>query len=116
MFDADEAAPEAPAMPTPARTTPAPRPRVVSDDFSIVEPDQAAPVAGPSRSLPKPAQHQPEVIHPWTKEVKQKLKGIFKMAGFRRNQKEIIDATLSGKDGETMRFVRGVNWADALDS
>lgn len=103
VLDADEAT----ALRHPSTTSALPRPRVASDDFEIMGPPQPASpsddlmaAAGPSRSVPEPA-HQPEKIYPWTKEVKQKLKGIFKMAGFRRNQKEIIDATLSGKDGES---------------
>ncbi|KAI9376592.1 hypothetical protein BJX61DRAFT_538674 [Aspergillus egyptiacus] len=36
--------------------------------------------------------------HPWTKEVKNALKERFHLRGFRPNQLEAIDATLSGKD------------------
>lgn len=48
------------------------------------------------------AQSPPRVIvnHPWSKEVNQKLERMFKLPGFRHNQREAIDATLGGKDGE----------------
>ncbi|KAL2809662.1 hypothetical protein BJX63DRAFT_345896 [Aspergillus granulosus] len=36
--------------------------------------------------------------HPWTKDVKNALKERFHLRGFRMNQLEAIDATLSGKD------------------
>ncbi|KAL4869058.1 hypothetical protein BDV12DRAFT_88620 [Aspergillus spectabilis] len=36
--------------------------------------------------------------HPWTKDVKTALKDRFHLRGFRLNQLEAIDATLSGKD------------------
>ena len=52
-------------------------------------------------------QHRPRAASPkrihapqrWTKEVNQKLETIFKLPGFRHNQREAIDAALSGKDG-----------------
>lgn len=58
--------------------------------------------AGPSSQRPP---HAPKVIkvekkYPWTKEVTQKLKKVFKMPEFRPNQKEAIDETMAGKDGE----------------
>lgn len=43
---------------------------------------------------------QVEIKHPWSKEVKDKLIHVFKIGAFRQNQKEAIDATMAGKDGE----------------
>jgi bloom syndrome protein len=40
------------------------------------------------------------VIYPWSKEVDQKLRQIFGLPKFRHHQKEAIDVTMSGKDGE----------------
>lgn len=40
-----------------------------------------------------------EVVYPWSKEVAKRLKGVFGLQGFRMNQKDIIDATMGGKDG-----------------
>lgn len=37
-------------------------------------------------------------IEPWSSEVYQKLHDVFKLPGFRPNQEEAINATLSGKD------------------
>jgi hypothetical protein len=53
-------------------------------------------------------QHRPRAASPkrihvpqrWTKEVNQKLETVFKLPGFRHNQREAIDAALSGKDGQ----------------
>lgn len=36
----------------------------------------------------------------WTKEVEKKLRDIFKLPGFRHHQREAIDATMAGRDGE----------------
>lgn len=36
--------------------------------------------------------------HPWSKDVKSVLSGVFKLRGFRQNQLEAINATLGGKD------------------
>jgi len=38
--------------------------------------------------------------HPWTKEIDKKLREIFKLPGFRHHQREAVDATMSGRDGE----------------
>ncbi|KIV99843.1 uncharacterized protein PV09_08512 [Verruconis gallopava] len=52
----------------------------------------------------KPAKKQsttlegPLMQHPWSKEVKAKLKDVFRLKGFRPNQLETINATLAGKD------------------
>lgn len=56
-----------------------------------------------ARIQPRPRVPSPSRVvinHPWTKEVNQKLEKMFKLPGFRHNQREAIDATLSGKDGE----------------
>jgi bloom syndrome protein len=47
-----------------------------------------------------PAMIKPATYHPWTKEVNKKLRDIFKLPGFRHHQKEAIDATMAGRDGE----------------
>ncbi|CAL9733019.1 ATP-dependent helicase Sgs1p [Monosporozyma unispora] len=36
--------------------------------------------------------------HPWSNEVYQRLHDVFKLPGFRSNQEEAVNATLSGKD------------------
>lgn len=38
--------------------------------------------------------------HKWTKEVDKKLREIFKLPGFRHHQREAVDATMAGRDGE----------------
>lgn len=38
--------------------------------------------------------------YPWSKEVQTKLRQVFKLPSFRENQKEAIDCTMAGKDGE----------------
>jgi bloom syndrome protein len=42
----------------------------------------------------------PDTIHPWSKEIKQRLKQTFRLSGFRKHQREAVDATMAGKDGE----------------
>lgn len=39
-----------------------------------------------------------EMCHPWSQEVCQVLSSVFKLPGFRHNQLEAINATISGKD------------------
>lgn len=46
---------------------------------------------------------QPEKVYPWSKEIKQRLVQTFRLPGFRKHQKEAIDAIMSGKDGEFKR-------------
>jgi len=41
--------------------------------------------------------------HPWTKEIDKKLREIFKLPGFRHHQREAVDATMGGRDGEFRR-------------
>lgn len=36
--------------------------------------------------------------YPWTEEVEYRLREVFKLPGFRQNQREAVDATLAGKD------------------
>ena len=43
-----------------------------------------------------------DVQHPWSKEVNQKLRQVFKLPGFRTHQREAIDETMAGKDGESL--------------
>jgi bloom syndrome protein len=44
-----------------------------------------------------------EVIkHAWTKEVDQKLRHVFQLPAFRKHQKEAIDETMAGKDGQSV--------------
>jgi bloom syndrome protein len=40
----------------------------------------------------------PLMKHPWSKELKSKLRDVFRLKGFRPNQLEAINATLAGKD------------------
>lgn len=50
----------------------------------------------------RPAKKAPAPLttsrNPWSQEVQQKLQDVFKLPGFRSNQEEAINATLSGKD------------------
>lgn len=47
-----------------------------------------------------PASIKPASNHPWTKEVNTKLRAIFKLPGFRHHQREAVNATMAGRDGE----------------
>lgn len=40
------------------------------------------------------------VQHEWSKEIRQKLRQVFKINEFRTNQEDAIDATMQGKDGK----------------
>lgn len=72
----------------------------VLEELSIFSPEKPTASTGLNAkgSSPPQLRNEPEVIYPWSKELKQKLKGIFKMAQFKKNQKESIDAVLQGKD------------------
>ena len=52
-----------------------------------------------------------DVRYPWDKEVSDKLKHYFKIPSFRNNQKEAVDETMAGKDGE---FNLTDPWASVL--
>jgi hypothetical protein len=41
------------------------------------------------------------IVYPWSKEVVQKLRQVFGLTNFRENQKDIINATMAGKDGQS---------------
>ena len=45
--------------------------------------------------------------HPWTKEIDKKLREIFKLPGFRHHQREAVDATMGGHDGESITELIG---------
>lgn len=49
-------------------------------------------------SAPKPSISRDLMKHPWSNDVRRALKDHFRMSGFRHNQLEAINATLSGKD------------------
>ncbi len=61
-----------------------------------------------------------ETEYPWSKEVRKRLKGVFGLRGFRMNQKDIIDATMAGKDGEccprSMREILGADNSEPKSS
>jgi bloom syndrome protein len=63
---------------------------------------QRAEVAAQQRQLVQgPRTIKVDVKHPWTKEVEQKLRQVFKLPKFRTHQKEAVDETMAGKDGES---------------
>ncbi|KAL8304280.1 hypothetical protein RB597_004482 [Gaeumannomyces tritici] len=51
-----------------------------------------------SDSAPKPSISRDLMKHAWSNDVRRALKDHFRMSGFRHNQLEAINATLSGKD------------------
>ena len=70
-----------------------------------VAPRSSQPRAGPSSSQPVVIAPKPvkvDIKHQWDKEVMGKLKNYFQLPSFRDKQKEAIDATMSGKDGERL--------------
>lgn len=48
-----------------------------------------------------PRVHQIEKQYAWSKEVNQKLRQVFMLPNFRTHQKEAIDETMAGRDGES---------------
>jgi bloom syndrome protein len=65
---------------------------------SLVVPKQRAVAKEVPSSLPK-AKIPPTLMqHKWSNDVRRALKDRFRMTGFRQNQLEAINATLSGKD------------------
>ena len=76
---------------------------------------------GPSSSAAATQVQAPKAVkvdvkHPWSKEVDQKLRQIFKLPKFRKHQKEAIDETLSGKDGELLEICRLLLCTEAFRS
>lgn len=63
----------------------------VSDNVRRISPRKTAPSPGNSS-------HAALMQHPWSKDVASALKKRFHLQGFRHNQLEAINATLSGKD------------------
>ena len=66
-------------------------------------PVMASSEAGPSSAVSTVRQPRPvqlDRVYPWSKEVADKLRTYFKIAGFRQNQREAIDETMAGKDGK----------------
>lgn len=84
---------------SPPRPSPQKLPRV---EASASRPINAE--AGPSKVVQTPKPIKIEVRHPWSKEVEDKMKTYFKIPKFRFHQKESIDETMAGKDGELSRL------------
>lgn len=61
---------------------------------NVLKPNNQRPRPLPAPSPPKPAQLQ----YKWSKDVKTAMRARFYLTGFRPNQLEAINATLSGKD------------------
>lgn len=86
--------------------------RVESSPPKSIDLPRSSAMAGPSRqpmethslikeTVPAVPQHRViplEITHPWSKEVNQKLRQVFKLPNFRKHQKEAIDETMAGKD------------------
>jgi bloom syndrome protein len=73
---------------------------VIAIEDDSVEYERPSPVVvrPPPRRIRQPSPIRPVVNHPWSKEVHQKLEHVFGLPGFRHNQREAIDATMSGQD------------------
>ncbi|OXG34723.1 bloom syndrome protein [Cryptococcus neoformans Bt120] len=97
---------------SPTHNLPNPPLRAESSPPKPIDPPRLSAIAGPSRqpmetrspikeAVPAVPQHRViplEVTHPWSKEVNQKLRQVFKLPNFRKHQKEAIDETMAGKD------------------
>jgi len=79
---------------------PAKLPRVEASSSRLLNTE-----AGPSSEpiAQQPRRVEVAVRHPWSKEVEGKLRTYFKLPGFRLHQREAIDQTMAGKDGEFLR-------------
>lgn len=85
-------------------------PRAESSNRQMRGSSQALAGPGPStqaqatqaklRAQRSPSPVAPQIQHPWSKEVEQKLRQVFNLPKFRHHQKEAIDVTMAGKDGE----------------
>lgn len=75
------------------------------------QPPTSSPVGGPA-----PSQQQPRIVPPsstvkniekckWDKEVEFRLREQFKLSSFRHNQREAINETMAGNDGESNPIV-----------
>ncbi|WWC86120.1 uncharacterized protein L201_000991 [Kwoniella dendrophila CBS 6074] len=63
-------------------------------------PSSTAAAAARRQAMQTPQQRtiQVEKTYPWTKEVENKLRQMFKLPNFRKHQKEAINETMAGKD------------------
>ncbi|TLD13676.1 uncharacterized protein PgNI_03184 [Pyricularia grisea] len=69
-----------------------------SGNTAIVPRVRKEPPKKDKKAIPKSSIPRELMRHPWSNEVRKALKDHFRMSGFRHNQLEAINATLSGKD------------------
>lgn len=83
----------------PPHTTPQPV-RVEASSARSALGGPGPPSSDPAGRVAAPRIVQVAAKYPWDKEVEQKLHQVFKIPQFRLNQKEAVDETMNGKDGE----------------
>lgn len=83
---------------SPAEITRRPARVEVPSSASMEQNSSAAQSSGSVAVTPRI--HQVEKQYAWSKEVNQKLRQVFMLPNFRTHQKEAIDETMAGKDGE----------------
>lgn len=93
-----------PSRPPPRAETSQPRSTPSRGGQQSTTHARAGPVGPPSSPVRVVVPPKPDVKYPWSKEVEGKLKGVFKLPGFRLHQKEAVDATMAGKDGTCLRL------------
>ncbi|KAL5868299.1 ATP-dependent DNA helicase sgs1 [Pyricularia oryzae] len=69
-----------------------------SGNTAIVPRVRKEPPKKDKKAVPKSSIPRELMRHPWSNDVRKALKDHFRMSGFRHNQLEAINATLSGKD------------------
>ncbi|TLD20516.1 hypothetical protein PspLS_08352 [Pyricularia sp. CBS 133598] len=69
-----------------------------SGNTAIVPRVRKEPPKKDKKAIPKSSIPRELMRHPWSNDVRKALKDHFRMSGFRHNQLEAINATLSGKD------------------
>ncbi|TLS26794.1 hypothetical protein PpBr36_05190 [Pyricularia pennisetigena] len=69
-----------------------------SGNTAIVPRVRKEPPKKDKKAIPKSSIPRELMNHPWSNDVRKALKDHFRMSGFRHNQLEAINATLSGKD------------------
>lgn len=79
--------------PPPPRPVQVPPPKVVPPKVAVKDTSMIEKGLDPARVSSKP-----QITHPWSRDVSKALRQRFGLAGFRKNQEDAINATLSGKD------------------
>ena len=85
---------------SPVRTTPNRPPRAEASSARSILGGPCSSISAAARGVQARKAVIVDIQHPWSREVDQKLRQVFKLPRFRTHQKEAINVTMAGKDGK----------------